>query len=107
MSKLSSLSSLSSLSPLSPLPTHLPTPAFPSPGTSQWPRAGAPSALSPNYDAGLHGLVSVPSLLARASSTTQSHHHLNMDPSWGRNALSVCVRVASKHKSTGLKEGQG
>lgn len=28
------------------------------PGTSQWPRAGAPSALSPNYDAGLHGLQS-------------------------------------------------
>lgn len=28
------------------------------PGTSQWPRAGAPSALSPSYDAGLHGLQS-------------------------------------------------
>ncbi|KAH0514129.1 Transcription factor E2-alpha [Microtus ochrogaster] len=35
------------------------------PGTSQWPRAGAPSALSPSYEGGLHGLVSVPSLLAR------------------------------------------
>lgn len=40
--------------------------AFPSPpGTSQWPRAGAPSALSPSYDGGLHGLVSAPSLLPR------------------------------------------
>lgn len=28
------------------------------PGTSQWPRAGAPSALSPSYDGGLHGLQS-------------------------------------------------
>ncbi|XP_040594783.1 transcription factor E2-alpha isoform X11 [Mesocricetus auratus] len=28
------------------------------PGTSQWPRAGAPSALSPTYDGGLHGLQS-------------------------------------------------
>ncbi|XP_007641389.1 transcription factor E2-alpha isoform X4 [Cricetulus griseus] len=28
------------------------------PGTSQWPRAGAPSALSPGYDGGLHGLQS-------------------------------------------------
>lgn len=28
------------------------------PGTSQWPRAGAPGALSPSYDGGLHGLVS-------------------------------------------------
>ncbi|XP_050626247.1 transcription factor E2-alpha isoform X3 [Macaca thibetana thibetana] len=27
-------------------------------GTSQWPRAGAPSALSPSYDGGLHGLQS-------------------------------------------------
>uniref|UniRef100_A0A2K5XVJ7 Transcription factor E2-alpha n=1 Tax=Mandrillus leucophaeus TaxID=9568 RepID=A0A2K5XVJ7_MANLE len=27
-------------------------------GTSQWPRAGAPGALSPSYDGGLHGLVS-------------------------------------------------
>lgn len=26
------------------------------PGTSQWPRAGVPSALSPGYDGGLHGL---------------------------------------------------
>uniref|UniRef100_A0A8C9LWC3 Transcription factor E2-alpha n=1 Tax=Piliocolobus tephrosceles TaxID=591936 RepID=A0A8C9LWC3_9PRIM len=26
-------------------------------GTSQWPRAGAPGALSPSYDGGLHGLV--------------------------------------------------
>uniref|UniRef100_A0A2I3RS53 Transcription factor E2-alpha n=1 Tax=Pan troglodytes TaxID=9598 RepID=A0A2I3RS53_PANTR len=28
------------------------------PGTSQWPRAGAPGALSPSYDGGLHGLQS-------------------------------------------------
>ncbi|CAH6779282.1 transcription factor E2-alpha isoform X10 [Phodopus roborovskii] len=28
------------------------------PGTSQWPRAGAPSALSPGYEGGLHGLQS-------------------------------------------------
>lgn len=28
------------------------------PGTSQWPRAGAPSALSPSYDGGLHSLQS-------------------------------------------------
>ncbi|XP_057627824.1 transcription factor E2-alpha isoform X1 [Chionomys nivalis] len=28
------------------------------PGTSQWPRAGAPSALSPSYDGSLHGLQS-------------------------------------------------
>lgn len=49
---------------LSPTPVLLH--AFPSPpGTSQWPRAGAPSALSPSYDGALHGLVSVPSLLAR------------------------------------------
>ncbi|KAL4663306.1 hypothetical protein H8957_013596 [Semnopithecus entellus] len=27
-------------------------------GTSQWPRAGAPGALSPSYDGGLHGLQS-------------------------------------------------
>ncbi|XP_059950647.1 transcription factor E2-alpha isoform X9 [Mesoplodon densirostris] len=26
-------------------------------GTSQWPRAGAPGALSPSYDGGLHGLA--------------------------------------------------
>ncbi|KAM4888225.1 transcription factor E2-alpha isoform 6-T7 [Thomomys bottae] len=26
-------------------------------GTSQWPRAGGPGALSPSYDGGLHGLV--------------------------------------------------
>lgn len=31
---------------------------LPFPGTSQWPRAGAPGALSPNYDGGLHSLVS-------------------------------------------------
>uniref|UniRef100_A0A2K5V3I1 Transcription factor E2-alpha n=1 Tax=Macaca fascicularis TaxID=9541 RepID=A0A2K5V3I1_MACFA len=30
----------------------------PLPGTSQWPRAGAPGALSPSYDGGLHGLQS-------------------------------------------------
>lgn len=28
------------------------------PGSSQWPRAGASGALSPNYDGGLHSLVS-------------------------------------------------
>lgn len=28
------------------------------PGTSQWPRPGAPGALSPSYDGGLHSLVS-------------------------------------------------
>ncbi|KAG8519167.1 Transcription factor E2-alpha, partial [Galemys pyrenaicus] len=28
-------------------------------GTAQWPRAGAPGALSPSYDGGLHSLVSV------------------------------------------------
>ncbi|KAJ1060688.1 hypothetical protein K5549_016102, partial [Capra hircus] len=28
------------------------------PGTSQWPRPGAPGALSPSYDGGLHGLQS-------------------------------------------------
>lgn len=57
-----------------PAPTAcLPTRASPSPGTSQWPRAGAPSALSPSYDAGLHGLVSVPSLLARAPRALLSH----------------------------------
>ncbi|ERE72430.1 transcription factor E2-alpha-like isoform 2 [Cricetulus griseus] len=38
------------------------------PGTSQWPRAGAPSALSPGYDGGLHGLGS-PALNA----VTRSH----------------------------------
>lgn len=31
---------------------------LPFPGTSQWPRAGAPGALSPSYDGGLHSLVS-------------------------------------------------
>lgn len=31
---------------------------LPLPGTSQWPRPGAPGALSPSYDGGLHSLVS-------------------------------------------------
>lgn len=33
---------------------------LPLPGTSQWPRPGAPGALSPSYDGGLHSLVSFP-----------------------------------------------
>lgn len=43
------------------------------PGTSQWPRAGAPSALSPNYDAGLHGLSKMEDRLDEAIHVLRSH----------------------------------
>uniref|UniRef100_A0A8C5VXG9 Transcription factor E2-alpha n=1 Tax=Microcebus murinus TaxID=30608 RepID=A0A8C5VXG9_MICMU len=46
------LASAAPAPPRAPSLTHL----LCLPGTSQWPRAGAPGALSPSYDGGLHGL---------------------------------------------------
>ncbi|XP_049979309.1 transcription factor E2-alpha isoform X4 [Alexandromys fortis] len=43
------------------------------PGTSQWPRAGAPSALSPSYDGGLHGLSKMEDRLDEAIHVLRSH----------------------------------
>uniref|UniRef100_P98180-2 Isoform E47 of Transcription factor E2-alpha n=1 Tax=Mesocricetus auratus TaxID=10036 RepID=P98180-2 len=43
------------------------------PGTSQWPRAGAPSALSPTYDGGLHGLSKMEDRLDEAIHVLRSH----------------------------------
>ncbi|XP_054985104.1 transcription factor E2-alpha isoform X2 [Sorex araneus] len=42
-------------------------------GTSQWPRAGAPGALSPNYDGGLHGLSKLEDHLDEAIHVLRSH----------------------------------
>ncbi|CAH6779283.1 transcription factor E2-alpha isoform X6 [Phodopus roborovskii] len=43
------------------------------PGTSQWPRAGAPSALSPGYEGGLHGLSKMEDRLDEAIHVLRSH----------------------------------
>ncbi|XP_021497529.1 transcription factor E2-alpha isoform X5 [Meriones unguiculatus] len=43
------------------------------PGTSQWPRAGVPSALSPGYDGGLHGLGKMEDRLDEAIHVLRSH----------------------------------
>uniref|UniRef100_A0A8C6QNK1 Transcription factor E2-alpha n=2 Tax=Nannospalax galili TaxID=1026970 RepID=A0A8C6QNK1_NANGA len=43
------------------------------PGTSPWPRAGAPSALSPTYDGGLHGLNKMEDRLDEAIHVLRSH----------------------------------
>ncbi|XP_070271796.1 transcription factor E2-alpha isoform X2 [Myotis yumanensis] len=42
-------------------------------GTSQWPRAGAPGALSPNYDGGLHSLNKMEDHLDEAIHVLRSH----------------------------------
>ncbi|XP_074240952.1 transcription factor E2-alpha isoform X5 [Saimiri boliviensis] len=42
-------------------------------GTSQWPRAGAPGALSPSYDGGLHGLSKIEDHLDEAIHVLRSH----------------------------------
>ncbi|XP_076977411.1 transcription factor E2-alpha isoform X2 [Tamandua tetradactyla] len=42
-------------------------------GTSQWPRAGAPGALSPSYDGGLHGLNKMEDRLDEAIHVLRSH----------------------------------
>ncbi|XP_049643876.1 transcription factor E2-alpha isoform X2 [Suncus etruscus] len=42
-------------------------------GTSQWPRAGAPGALSPSYDGGLHGLSKLEDHLDEAIHVLRSH----------------------------------
>ncbi|XP_029071605.1 transcription factor E2-alpha isoform X4 [Monodon monoceros] len=42
-------------------------------GTSQWPRAGAPGALSPSYDGGLHGLSKMEDHLDEAIHVLRSH----------------------------------
>ncbi|XP_069914615.1 transcription factor E2-alpha isoform X5 [Oryctolagus cuniculus] len=42
-------------------------------GTSQWPRAGAPDALSPSYDGGLHGLSKMEDHLDEAIHVLRSH----------------------------------
>ncbi|XP_010805553.1 transcription factor E2-alpha isoform X2 [Bos indicus] len=42
-------------------------------GTSQWPRPGAPGALSPSYDGGLHGLSKVEDHLDEAIHVLRSH----------------------------------
>ncbi|XP_037360863.1 transcription factor E2-alpha isoform X2 [Talpa occidentalis] len=42
-------------------------------GTSQWPRAGAPGALSPNYDGGLHNLNKMEDHLDEAIHVLRSH----------------------------------
>ncbi|XP_069337026.1 transcription factor E2-alpha isoform X2 [Eulemur rufifrons] len=42
-------------------------------GTSQWPRAGAPGALSPSYDGGLHGLNKMEDHLDEAIHVLRSH----------------------------------
>ncbi|XP_036138032.1 transcription factor E2-alpha isoform X2 [Molossus molossus] len=42
-------------------------------GTSQWPRAGAPGALSPNYDGGLHSLNKLEDHLDEAIHVLRSH----------------------------------
>ncbi|XP_021586513.2 transcription factor E2-alpha isoform X4 [Ictidomys tridecemlineatus] len=43
------------------------------PGTSQWPRAGAPGALSPSYDGGLPGLSKMEDHLDEAIHVLRSH----------------------------------
>ncbi|XP_046493643.1 transcription factor E2-alpha isoform X2 [Equus quagga] len=42
-------------------------------GTSQWPRAGAPGALSPSYDGGLHSLSKMEDHLDEAIHVLRSH----------------------------------
>ncbi|XP_012878317.1 PREDICTED: transcription factor E2-alpha isoform X2 [Dipodomys ordii] len=42
-------------------------------GTSQWPRAGGPGALSPSYDGGLHGLSKMEDHLDEAIHVLRSH----------------------------------
>ncbi|XP_059553290.1 transcription factor E2-alpha isoform X2 [Myotis daubentonii] len=42
-------------------------------GSSQWPRAGAPGALSPNYDGGLHSLNKMEDHLDEAIHVLRSH----------------------------------
>ncbi|XP_037679759.1 transcription factor E2-alpha isoform X2 [Choloepus didactylus] len=42
-------------------------------GTAQWPRAGAPGALSPGYDGGLHGLSKLEDRLDEAIHVLRSH----------------------------------
>nr|XP_058138142.1 LOW QUALITY PROTEIN: transcription factor E2-alpha [Dasypus novemcinctus] len=42
-------------------------------GTSQWPRAAAPGALSPSYDGGLHGLSKMEDRLDEAIHVLRSH----------------------------------
>ncbi|XP_075400602.1 transcription factor E2-alpha isoform X2 [Tenrec ecaudatus] len=42
-------------------------------GSSQWPRAGAPGALSPSYDGGLHGLNKLEDHLDEAIHVLRSH----------------------------------
>ncbi|XP_060037980.1 transcription factor E2-alpha isoform X2 [Erinaceus europaeus] len=42
-------------------------------GTSQWPRAGAPGALSPSYEGGLHGLSKLEDRLEEAIHVLRSH----------------------------------
>ncbi|XP_063085029.1 transcription factor E2-alpha isoform X4 [Cavia porcellus] len=92
-------------------------------GTSQWPRAGAPGALSPSYDGGLHGLSKMEDHLDEAIHVLRSHavgtagdvHSLL--PSHGALASSFASPmpvggrhtglVGSSHPEDGLSGGAG